>query len=66
MRGRRVSRSLCGHPKVGDRVTSKTDPAMVNEVLGIRPCRNLCRLIQEQEELDIIPVFYKEAEAAAC
>ena len=48
--------------KFGDSVMSKTDTAMVNEVLCKLLCHNLCCLIQEQEELGIVPVFFKEAE----
>ena len=37
---------------------------MVNEVLCKLLCHNLCCLIQEQEELGIVPVFWKEPENA--
>jgi transposase len=46
--------------KFGDSVRSKTDTAMVNEVLCKLLCHNLYCLIQEQEELGISPVFWKE------
>ena len=45
--------------KFGDSVMSKTDTAMVNEVLCKLLCHNLCCLIQEQETLGIVPVFWK-------
>lgn len=46
--------------KFGDSVRSKTDTAMVNEVLCKLLCHNLCCLIQEQHELGIEPVFWTE------
>lgn len=46
--------------KFGDSVMSKTDVAMVNEVLCKLLCHNLCCLIQEQCELGIEPVFWPE------
>jgi len=46
--------------KFGDSVRSKTDVAMVNEVLCKLLCHNLCCLIQEQCELGIEPVFWPE------
>jgi transposase len=46
--------------KFGDAVRSKTDVAMVNEVLCKILCHNLCCLIQEQCELGIEPVFWKD------
>jgi hypothetical protein len=53
--------------KFGDSVRSKTDTAMKNEVLCKLLCHNLCCLIQEQEELGIAPVFWKNEDAgAAC
>ena len=45
--------------KFGDSVMSKTDAAMVNEVLCKILCHNLTCLIQEQETLGISPVFWK-------
>lgn len=45
--------------KFGDSVKSKTDTAMVNEVLCKFVAHNLCCLIQEQEELGIEPVFWQ-------
>ena len=39
---------------------SKNDAAMVNEVLCKLLCHNLTCLIQEQETLGIIPVFWKD------
>ena len=39
---------------------SKTDTAMVNEVLVQVLCHNLTCLIQEQETLGIVPVFWKD------
>jgi transposase len=46
--------------KFGDSVISKTDTAMVNEVLCKFLCHNLTCLIQEQETLGITPVFWKD------
>ncbi len=46
--------------KFGDAVMSKTDVAMTNEVLCKFLCHNLSCLIQEQETLGIVPVFWKE------
>lgn len=46
--------------KFGDSVRSRCDVAMVNEVLCKLLCHNLCCLIQEQEELGIAPVFWKD------
>src|SRR5215204_4164504 len=46
--------------KHGDSLRSKTDTALVNECLCKILCHNLCVLIQEQHELGIDPVFWKE------
>src|SRR5437588_7242065 len=48
--------------KFGDSVASKTDAAMVNEVLCKILCHNLTCLIQEQETLGIAPVFWQNEE----
>lgn len=48
--------------KFGDSVASKTDVAMVNEVLCKILCHNLTCLIQEQETLGIMPIFWKDEE----
>jgi transposase len=48
--------------KFGDSVVSKTDAAMVNEVLCKLLCQNLTCLVQEQETLGIVPVFWKDEE----
>jgi transposase len=48
--------------KFGDSVMSKTDTAMVNEVLCKLLCQNLTCLIQEQETLGIAPVFWPNEE----
>jgi transposase len=48
--------------KFGDSVRSRTENAMVNEVLCKIICHNICCLIQEQCELGIEPVFWPEAE----
>jgi transposase len=45
--------------KFGDSVRSKTDTAMVNEVLCKFICQNLTCLIMEQHELGIEPIFWK-------
>ena len=49
--------------KFGDSVRSKTDTAMVNEVLCKFVCHNLCCLIQEECELGIDPIFWPEEKA---
>lgn len=46
--------------KFGDSVMSRTDTGMVNETLCKFLCHNLCCLIQEQETLGIVPVFWKD------
>jgi hypothetical protein len=46
--------------KCGEYVRSKTETAMVNEVLCKFLVHNLCVLNQEQHELGIEPVFWKE------
>jgi hypothetical protein len=46
--------------KFGDSVMSKNDAAMTNEVLCKILCHNLTCLIQEQETLGIVPVFWKD------
>jgi len=51
--------------KFGDCVRSKTDVAMKNEVLCKLLCHNLCCLVQEQEELGIAPIFWKNEETAS-
>jgi transposase len=48
--------------KFGDSVMSKTDAAMINEVLCKILCHNLTCLIQEQETLGIVPIFWKDEE----
>jgi transposase len=48
--------------KFGDSVRSRTENAMVNEVLCKILCHNICCLIQEQCELGIEPIFWKEEE----
>ena len=44
-------------------MVSKTDAAMTNEVLCKILCHNLTCLIQEQETLGIVPIFWKEEAA---
>jgi transposase len=46
--------------KFGSAVGSKTDSGMVNEVLCKLLCHNITCLIQEQETLGIVPVFWKD------
>jgi hypothetical protein len=46
--------------KFGDSVMSRADDAMTNEVLCKILCHNLTCLIQEQETLGIVPVFWKD------
>jgi hypothetical protein len=48
--------------KFGDSVMSRSDAGMVNEVLCKLLCHNLTCLIQEQETLGIVPVFWKDEE----
>ncbi len=50
--------------KFGDSVRSKNDAAMENEVLCKLLCHNLCVLIQEQHELGIEPISWKDAAGA--
>ena len=45
-------------------MASKTDTAMTNEVLCKVLCHNLTCLIQEQETLGIVPIFWKDEEWA--
>ena len=45
--------------KFGDHVRSKTDVAMVNEVLCKVLCHNICCLIQSMYELNIEPTFWR-------
>lgn len=49
--------------KFGDSVRSRSDVAMVNEVLCKLLCQNLTCLIQEQETLGIVPIFWKDEQA---
>lgn len=51
--------------KFGADVVSKNPTAMVNEVLCKIICHNLTCLIQEQENLGIVPVFWKDEEGPA-
>jgi hypothetical protein len=46
--------------KFGGSVMSTNDAAMVNEVLCKLLCQNLTCLIEEQEALGIVPVFWKD------
>jgi transposase len=46
--------------KFGPNVLSRTDTAMVNEVLCKFLCHNLTCLIMEQETLGIVPIFWKD------
>jgi hypothetical protein len=50
--------------KFGDAVPSKTDIAMVNEVLCKIICHNICCVIQEAHELGITTVFWQNAKTA--
>ncbi len=50
--------------KFRDHVRSKTDVAMVNEVLCKIICHNICCLIQESHELGIDTVFWAETSPA--
>jgi hypothetical protein len=49
--------------KFGDSVMSRTDTAMANETLCKVLCHNLTCLIQEQENLGIVPIFWPEEAA---
>jgi transposase len=46
--------------KFGDAVMGRTETAMVNEVLCRFLCHNVTCLIQEQETLGIVPVFWQD------
>ena len=46
--------------KFGADVVSKTPTAMTNEVICKLICHNLTCLIQEQEALGIVPVFWQD------
>ena len=46
--------------KFGNAVMSRSEAGMVNEVLCKILCHNLTCLIQEQETLGIVPVFWGE------
>lgn len=46
--------------KFGSSVMSKKESARTNEVLCKFICHNICCLIQEQETLGIVPVFWKD------
>ena len=46
--------------KFGDSVRSKTDVAMMNEVLAKLLCHNICCVIQSQCELGVEPIFWKD------
>ncbi len=50
--------------KFRDHIRSKTDVAMVNEVLCKIICHNVCCLIQETHELGITTVFWAESSPA--
>jgi hypothetical protein len=50
--------------KFGDFVRSKTDAAILNEILCKVLCHNLCVLNQEQHELGIETVFWKDTRKA--
>jgi hypothetical protein len=50
--------------KFGDSLRSKTETALVNETLCKVLAHNVCVLIQEQHELGIEPVFWKEPATA--
>jgi transposase len=45
--------------KFGDHVRSKTDTAMVSEVLGKILAHNICCVIANQYELGIEPIFWQ-------
>jgi transposase len=49
--------------KFGDHVRSRTDAAMVNEVLAKFLCHNVCVVIASQCELGIEPVFWPDEPA---
>jgi transposase len=51
--------------KFGDSVRSKTDTAMVNEVLCKFLCHNIVTVIHEQAELGIEPVFWQNENVAS-
>ena len=47
--------------KFRDHVRSKTDVAMINEMLCKILCHNICCLIQAMYELGIEPTFWEES-----
>jgi hypothetical protein len=49
--------------RFGDSVRSRSDVAMVNEVLCKVVAHNLCCLIQEQHELGIEPLFWQDGQS---
>jgi transposase len=51
--------------KFGDSIRSRTEVAMVNECLCKILCHNICCLIQEQCELGIEPIFWKDEKREA-
>lgn len=50
--------------KFGDSLRTRTDTAMVNEVLCKVLCHNLCVIVQTIFELGIEPVFWTERKEA--
>jgi hypothetical protein len=46
--------------KFGDHVRSRTEAAMVNEVLGKVLCHNICCVIASQCELGIESLFWRD------
>src|SRR5687767_15896948 len=51
--------------KFRDHVRSRTDVAMVNEVLCKILCHNICVVIQSQIELGIEPIFWPDDQPSA-
>ena len=51
--------------KFGDSIRSKSDTAMVNEVLAKVLCHNLCVVIQASHELGLDAVFCTESRVSA-
>ena len=50
--------------KFGDSIRSKTDTAMVNEVLAKFVCHNICCVIQSMFEFGVTPTFWAELPVA--
>lgn len=50
--------------KFGEHIKSKTDTAIVNELLCKILCHNICVVIQSMYELNVEPTFWAESALA--